>query len=364
MAESNLYLVDVPRPGPAAPLYRLVMTPRVRRELETRDPDSDELLNATFIVGDDIHYRVGVRLRGKSSRFLTPRSYRIQFMDDDPFEGAKRLNLNANQVAHQHLGMTLFRGADVPAPLTRPVRFAFGTDPALTYLRMEALDEDFLRRVSSTPGEEDGDLYRGVEDGNLDYRGIYPDTYRASYLKQTNREQDDWTGLINLCEMLTKTPEAMLSTALPRLIDVDQWVRFFAAHALISTQERGISGDVGDDYFLYRRPTDGLFVLLPWDLDDSFRLPSTRLFRPSLFQIRRILTHPDYATAYYGHLARLARSHFSLERVARLIGRLAGLFPPADLDADLTFVRDRLAFIDSRINRGFPPEAIVTPGDE
>ena len=368
-AETNLYLVDVPRPGPAAPLYRVVMTPRARAELETRDPFSDELLKATFIAGDDIHYRVGVRLRGQNSRFLTPLSYRIQFTDDEPFEGIKRLNLNANQADHQHLGMTLFRGADVTAPLTRPVRFAFGVDPALTYVRMEAIDEDFLTRVyTSGNGEGDGDLYRGVADGDFDYRGINPDAYRTSYLKQTNVEQDGWSELINLCAMLTNTPDASLSTVLPTVIDIDQWVRFFAVHALISTQESGIASNRGDDYFLYRRPSDGLFVLLPWDLDDSFRQPTTRLFQPSLFQIRRILTHPDYTTAFYGHLARLGRSHFSPERVAKLIGRVAGLFPAADIDTDLIFVRDRLAFVDSWLSLGLPAdsstEAIVTAGDE
>ena len=368
-AGTNLYLVDVPRPGPAAPLYRLVMTPRARAELETRDPLSDELLNATFIAGDAIHYRVGVRLRGQSSRFLPTRSYRIQFTDDEPFEGSRRLNLNANQPTHQHLGMTLFRGADVPAPLTRPVRFAFGIDPALVYVRVEAIDEDFLTRVYTRPGGEgDGDLYRGVIDGDFDYRGINPDAYRASYPKQTNAEEDDWTELINLCEILTNTPDASLTTVLPTVIDIDQWVRFFAVHALIGTRENGIAGNSGDDYFLYRRPSDGLFVLLPWDLDDSFRQPTTTLFRPSIFQIRRILTHPDFAPTFYGHLARLGRSHFSPERVAELIGRVEGLFPPADIATDLTFVRDRLSFVDSWISLGFPAEppteAIVAEGDE
>ncbi|MBI4582927.1 MAG: lamin tail domain-containing protein [Planctomycetes bacterium] len=366
-AQNNLYLVASAPPSLGVPLYRLIMTPADRSILETRDVRSNEELNAAFISGGDIFYRVGVHYRGKSSRFITPKSYRVNFTDDEEFEGAKHLNLNANRPQHQHLGMGIFRGAGVPASLTRVVRFAFASAADLTYTRMEEVGDDFLRRYYSTPtGEDGGNLYRGEETGNLDYRGNDPDSYRSSYKKETNEEEDDWADLIHLCDVLTNTPESAFAAAVQEVADVEEWTRFFAVHTLISTQEGGLYRDRGDDYFLYRRPSDGKFVLIPWDIDDSFSNPTERLFRPTLFQIRRILEHPDFTPLYYSHLVRLGGSHASLERMADLADQLAGLFPAAALSNDLAFVQARLNFVDSQINQqftvGLDPESIVAAG--
>ncbi len=367
-ARSNLYLVDDAASLLGVQSYRIVMTPADRLTLETRGVFSDVPLNATFIAGDDVFYAVGVRYRGESSRLITPKSYRVDFTDDEEFDGIKHLNLNANKPQHQHAGMQVFRGADVPASLTRPIRLLFGTDAELTYTRMEEVDEDFLRRYYSSPADEDeGNLYRGVDSGDLDYRGTNKESYRPSYKKETNEELDDWSDLIDLSDKLTNTPAGNLPSVLPAVIDVEEWVRFFAVHTLLSTQEGGIYRDRGDDYLLYRRPSDGLWVLIPWDLDDSFQNPTERLFRPTLFQIRRILENPEWSTLYYYHLVELSGTHFSGERMADRFGLLSGLFPASTLNADLAFVQSRLAFADSQINQAFTVDisgqTLVARGD-
>ncbi|MBI4602951.1 MAG: lamin tail domain-containing protein [Planctomycetes bacterium] len=350
----NLYLVDDPPADLGVPAYRIVMTPADRTTLQTRDVYSNDLLNGTFIAGNSVIYRVGIRYRGESSRLVTPKSYRVQLTDDEELEGIKNLNLNGNRAQHQHVGMQFFRGADVPASLTRPVRLLFGTDAEVTYTRMEEVDEQFLRRYYSSPqGEDGGNLYRGIDNGNLDYRGTSPGSYRPNYKKETNEEADDWSDLIRLCDVLTNTPDADLPAVLPGIIDVEEWVRFFAVHTLISTQEGGIYRDRGDDYFLYRRPSNGLWVLVPWDIDDSFSNPTERLFRPTLFQIRRILQHPEWTASYYAELARLSTTHFSQARMQERFGLLTGLFPPATLSADLAFVGSRRGFVDSQVNQDF-----------
>ncbi|MBN1442796.1 MAG: lamin tail domain-containing protein, partial [Planctomycetes bacterium] len=367
--ECNLYLVDGPGERLGAPLYRVIMTPEDRFELESRDVESDVLLNATFVAADRPYYRVGVRYRGRSARFVTPKSYRVEFTRDEDLEGIVHLDLNANRPHHQQLGMRIFRGADVPAPLTRIVRLIFCGDAELTYVRAEDVDEDFLRRTYPEPdGEDGGNLYRGLEDGDLDYRGADEEAYRPSYRKVTNEEQDDWSDLIALCDALANTPDGELETALPLVIDVEEWVRFFAVHTLISTQEEGICRDGGGDYFVYRRPSDGRFVIIPGDLDDSFRVPTERLFRPSLPQIRRILEHPRWAPVYFSHLVDLGGTYLSAERMSDETAALEGLFTSSELASVQDFAANRLVFLDTQISREFTvelrPSTLVAEGAE
>ncbi|MGQ9589532.1 MAG: fibronectin type III domain-containing protein [Planctomycetota bacterium] len=352
-----LYMADDPEPRLGVPSCRIVMTPSDREELESRDVYSDALLNATFIAPERAYYAVGVRYRGEASRLLSPKSYHVELSHDDPFAGSATVELAANAPERQHLGMLLFRGADIPASLTRIVRLTFSTDPERTYVHLEGVDEDFLRRYYPRPeGEDEGSLYEGVGSGDLDYRGADAEAYRASYRKVTNEEADDWSDLVELCRVLEETPDADLPAALAAVADVAEWIRFFAAHTLLSTQEQGIARDAGDDYFAYRRPSDGRFVLIPGDLDDVFREPTERLFRPSLAAIRRVLEHPDLTADYYAALVRLAATHFSEERIADELSRLEGLVPQAALDADASFVQNRLAFVDSKTNRSFSVE--------
>jgi len=311
------------------------------------------LLNATFIAGDEVFYAVGVRYRGESSRLVTPKSYRLDFADDEEFEGIKHLNLNGNMPQHQHLGMRVFRGAGVPAALTRVVRLAFGTDADRSYTRMEEMDEDFCSRFYAQPtGEDEGTSIAGSTTGTSTTAAR---TRRAT-VRATRGDERGGGRLVRPDRPLRQADEhavANLPSVLPTVIDVDEWIRFFAAHTVISTQEGCIYRDKGDDYYLYRRPSDGLFVLIPWDIDDSFRAPTERLFRPSLPQIKKILEHPDYSPRYYSHLVRLASHHFSGERMSDEIALLQGLFSQSVLDTDFLFIQNRLSFVDSNTNQQF-----------
>ncbi|MGQ9591114.1 MAG: CotH kinase family protein [Planctomycetota bacterium] len=332
-----LYQVDgTPAPENGSPVYRVVMLQRDRENLQNRHVQSDVLLPATFVAGDEVHYTVGIRYRGENSRNLPNRSFRIEFPSEDLFEGVENLNLNAanggglgTSSARAILAYRLFRKTGLPYAQSVPVNLRFPGEVGRAfdsrYERRENFDSDFLARYFG--GSDGGNLYRGRNpvpggaNANLAYLGEDPDPYRPLYVKRTNKEEDDYSDLIELTRAFDRalTPDGIFAEELERLIDVDEWAHFFAIQAVLSNADGGIWNTNGEDYFLYRvpeppesqRPDAGKFLILPWDLEESFADAQERLFRPTLPTVRRFLTHPRFAALYHWHLQRLAKGAFS-----------------------------------------------------
>ncbi len=339
------------------PTYRVIMTQARLTELQTRDAMSEVPLDCTVISGNGIFYNVDIRYRGKSSRYQTPKSYRVDFHDDEDFQDMKYANLNGYVPDTQHLGMTMFRLTDIPAPLSRMVRLVVNNTVTNRYVHMEAVQDEFLSR--RFVDDDEGNLYRGEANANLDYRGTNKESYRASYPKRTNEELDDYSDIIDLCDKFTNTPADQFSAVIGTVIDAREWARFFAVHTIIGTQEGGIYRDTGDDYYLYRRPSDGRFVLIPWDLDDTFANPTERLFRPTLPTIVKFLQHPDFSPHYYAAMKELTGGHFGQTALNNRMDDIAHTITPARLSQLQAFTDARRTFVDSQIPVDFTVN--VTP---
>jgi len=364
-----LFQVQDDLPFWSDPTYRIVMTADRIDTLRSRSIWSDELLDATFIAGEEIFYNVGIRYRGRSARYHTPKSYRVQLTDDEKFRDMKRININGYRPETQHLGMGLFRVSRVPAPISRPVRFVFDNKVVNRYVHMEAVHEGFLRR--RFPGDDEGNLYRGEQRANLDWRGSDKEAYRPYYLKRTNVEEDDFSDIMELCYVFDRdtTPDdEVFYQRLQELVDIEEWARFFAVHTVISTQEGGIYRDKGDDYYLYRRPSDGKWVLIPWDVDDSFLNPTERLFRPTVPSIVRFLHHPAVTPYYYAALKELTGGAFSEETIGRKIDELIGIISENRAEELHAFAQQRRTFIDERVPTEFHaslgPDTLVSAESE
>lgn len=345
-----LYQVETPVPEPIRPVYRIVMRSADLTTLRTRGNNSNVLLDCTFVASDKAYYNRGIRYRGASARSCDPLSYRIQFDHDVDFEGFQRLNLNGCRTFRQWIGLDFLRRTGIPTPecwfRRLSVNGQLGTQ---NYLRVEAIDEQFLERM--LPGDSGGNLYRGISQANLDYRGTSFSQYRSSYEKHSNEDLGDWSDIVDLCYRFDPetTPDELFPDAIEEVVDIDQWALYFAAYAVLGSTENSILLDNGDDYFLYRRPSDGKWILLPWDLDSCFDDENQVLFRPTVDQIERFLEHPRYAPLYWCHLEALLKGAFVPEAVLSRIDHLASLFNDSLL-ADLrSYVPARTSYIQSRL---------------
>jgi len=359
------------RPG-RQPIYYLIMTEMERGRLQSIPSASnlygpDSQMNATFISVDGmdikLRYNLGVRNRGHGTRSDFPNNYRLNFPHDRPWKGVTAVNLNKNYPYYQLAGNKLFQLSGLAQPnvtavqvrvngrnLAEPGQLMFGS-----YAHVEVIDSDFAS--NHFPDDAGGNAYKCMRDfgpADLQYRGSDPDDYRNSYFKTTNEAQDDWSDLMDLCYVMSETPDDIYVEEVKRVADVEKWIRFFAMNALLDNSETSLANGYGDDYFLFSGVEDPRFVLIQHDLDTIFgRSGSTTssIFRSSPIRtIDRFLKHPEFIGRYYYHLKDLIETILSPEQLRPFLDNLLGDFvPPSQIQNMMNFVEVRNQYVLSLI---------------
>jgi hypothetical protein len=350
-----LFLVEDTAPTSSRPIYRLLITSENWTELTTRNLYSNRLLDATFIYDGEIHYNVGLRYRGESSRPNLPRPYRINFPSSHLFDDVQRLNLVSDHISREALTYDLFQRAGLVASDTEFVDLYVNAVYEALYLTIEQVDEAFLS--AHLPGDDAGNLYRAKDGGDLAYRGPNPDDYRPYYLQKGNRGADDYFDVIALTDALDNSPDDSFQDNAEALADMDQWLRWFALNAVVFNQEGALFVGGGDDYFLYHRPHDDRFILIPWDHDSTFFYAEGDIWAPNLRIVRRILQHPPFTRLYYQNIAALMADEFSVATMHPLIDAL-----PSELDGDKNqlkqFVNNRINYLTDYFNDDVPDRTL------
>ncbi|MCZ6795751.1 MAG: CotH kinase family protein, partial [Planctomycetota bacterium] len=334
------------------PHYTILMTRDNWRRLRSRGNGSDRLLDGTFVDHQrgDVYYNVGVRYRGNGTRNPPDGrfNYRVQFGDDRKFQGLKRLNFNSQNPHRQFMGNNTFRRLGIPYPLTVPVALRFEAAVDVGYVRLEAYDEDFLGRFFGR--DDGGNLYRALR-GRLEFLGFDPNDYNGRYRKQTNEEDGDFSDLIDLLRSFEIRDDDAFSREIQQRIDVREWILYFAAQGALGNNENSINLDAGDDYFLYSRPSDGRFFILPWDSDSVFVDATQALFRPSSAAVRRLLAHPHFAPLYYCALDAIQETYLSEEAIGKRLARVADIYSENQVASIRDFVALRNRFLDANVPR-------------
>ncbi len=350
--------------------YYLILKDNDWDELSSRDEDSDVLLYGTFIAIDDegdgtIRHLAGIRYRGSAARGATRKSFRVQFPADRRFEGIQRLNLNSQEIEHEILAADLFRRAGMPSPQEWTVNLTVRGDLDERYIRKERLDQDFLDRYYGPGARSNGNLYRALDpsepdtpfEADLRYLGPDPESYRLYYRKSSNREEDDYSDVVELTRAFDpdETSDEEFADRLEQLIDVDQWARFFALQACLSNADGSIQNRSGEDYSLYHvppgstRPDAGRWVLIPWDIEETYENRTEPLFRSQLQTVRRFLTHPRFARLYYCNLLDLRFGVFSRLETRQRFRLIEPLFGFGTIDGIDQFITARIGFFDENI---------------
>ena len=349
-----LYQVESSPAAEIRPLYRIIMRGATLRNFRNRARGSDDLANMTLVADGRAWHNRGIRLRGSSARNCNPLSYRIQFDHASDFHGIKRINMNGCNSDQQWLGLDFLRRTGTATPLAWFRRLSFNRQlDQGWHLRVEVIRQDFLERTF--PNDADGNLYRGIGQANLDYRGETADRYRQNYRKDTNRDEDDYSDVADLCRDFdaAETSDADFPEAIEQRIDVLQWSKYFATYAMLGSTENSIVLNNGDDYFLYHRFSDDRWILLPWDLDSCFDQANQELFRPTVDQIERFLEHPRYAPDYLCYIATFLETAWGDEQVDVRIDQLEPLFANARINRLRDYADQRRTFLRERIDTRF-----------
>ena len=350
------------------------------------ESESNAQMNTTFLRvdgnGEDVRYNVGVRNRGGASRTAgpgEPNNYRINFTHDATFQGQTRLNLNSRFTHAQAIGSAIYRLAGMPAAEGLPVQVslngnnvAIGSNQFGSYVQLQVIDGQFPDEFF--PNDRQGNLYRviefGTETGDLRFEGTDPSAYQDTYSKRTNEEEDDWTDLIDLVNVLNNTPEENFVEEVNRVVDVDQWLRFIALDALLGNLETGLNVGRGDNFWLYRGLEDTRFKLIPHDLDTILDVgragqPDAPILNYALTPgLQRFLTHEEFLPRYYQAFVDLINEVYNPETLFPLMDQIVGHLPEfsdlgeVELEKMKQFVIDRTAGVLQQLPDEF---AIVPP---
>ena len=131
------------------------------------------------------------------------------------------------------------------------------------YTIAEQVDGDF---IDAHFADDSGDLYKPEpEEGNLRFQGPTIDSYSLERLDlKTNEESSDHSAFLALVETLDSHPGD--AEALAEVLDLDE-VSLYLAFCTALTNLDSYYG-LGHNYYLYEQ--EGVFSVIPWDLNESF----------------------------------------------------------------------------------------------
>ncbi|MEK7951508.1 lamin tail domain-containing protein [Luteolibacter soli] len=403
-----LYQVDDAPYAGAMPIYRMILRAVDRQELtriNTNSPSipgidqtqSEVQMNATFIsadgTGSELRYRCGLRNRGNSSRSAQPQSFRINFLNAEPWDDVTALNLNTQNTPYQLLGSSVFRKAGATMAASRAVQVRVNavnpTSPGAPSHGFYAANEVINSEFADThfPLDSSGNAYRVVDPvhsstdpgGDLGDRSNHadpaladPTPYRTNYSKLTNTAEDKWADLIGLTQTLAKghgpldTPayDTGYASLVRDRVDVRQWMSYFAMNTIADNTETNLSNGYGDDFSIYFGVTDPRAKLIPYDLDSIFGRSASSSVSHGLFlmcqapaltgspptPLNPFMKQAEFAPVYYAELKRMLDGVFAPANFDAAASEvLGGLVDPAVISSIKSFNTQRTAWIATQI---------------
>jgi len=283
-----------------------------------------------------------------------------EYSEAQRFFGLKRINFNSMlsdaSELHERLAYKLFREMGVAAPRAAHAELNVNGEALGVFTLVEQIDGRFTH---DRFGESSGG------DGNL-YKEQWPVTNSRSALDrtlETNEETRDHRLMIQFHDELATAAPEVLPDVVARYMDVDELYAFLAVDRIITNWDgfssfycRG-GGCYNHNYYFYQHEHEDRFSVIPWDLDNTFRMwtpfepvpnPLARpedcslrypvfgaiqAMAPSCDRIFHVLAHLD-RERYRSTLARLLAGPFDFARLdAWLDARIAQLSPHVAEDA-------------------------------
>lgn len=263
---------------------------------------------------------VGVKYKGNSFYNINSdkKSFKISF---DKFvigqkpDGLKKFNLSngfkdATFLSEKFM-LDFLNSEGLHAPRCVYANLIINNQHYGLYMVVEGVDDaPFLLRVF---GNKAGNLFKGDPDGKLIWKGSNPQAYYMDYELHTNEDENDWSDLINLIDILSNTSASSLGSALSDVLNIENYLRHRAANLLFVNLD-SYDGS-GHNYYIYNN--QGRIEWMAWDVNETFGnfnmgmpisvleclsvfyLPSPPSSRPLPY---RLFTQLNVFSSYYTYL--------------------------------------------------------------
>jgi spore coat protein H len=271
---------------------------------------TDERVLCTFTFDGQILSRVGVRQSGGIYHSYVPLAGKPslsvkfdEFVKGQTLFGVEKLVLKNElqdlSLINEHITYEVFRRAGLAAPLTAHARVTINGVDSGIYLMREPIDTQFLVR-NFGQGSGAGNLY---EIENMREFAFDPAAPALDDELKDRRSRADLQRLASTLQ--SSTPETFVANVSP-LVDLDRFITFMAAEAATLHWD-GFAFHNNNSY-LFARPTDGRFVLIPWGADQTLGTSGRwRSMQPSSFLAQKVLSVPALAQQYRDEVDRMGR---------------------------------------------------------
>lgn len=216
---------------------------------------------------------VGIHVRGNTSRDAAKKSFELSFNSYVPgrkYRGLEKMKLNGEHndvsILRSKASFDLLTQCGLPSARTSFIKLYFNNEYKGLYIHIEHFDEEYIQK--RFPNDNSGNLFKCFYGSDLTYHGTNPTYYQNTYKLKTNEAVNDYSGLIHFIEVLYNSANANFVCDIQDVFDVDTYLRTLAAEILMG-QWDGYAYNK-NNYFLYERPSDGKFIFLEYDLDNTF----------------------------------------------------------------------------------------------
>lgn len=332
-AHPGMWVVDNNALGGDLRNLRFVVSEHDLRAMNTNNGESSEYdfnfprlsnhyFNMTFISNEEkIIYACEIRKSG--SAFLRSNNSDLskakwKIPTDHYYRGRSKLALDndaaSNNNRHHNrltrywlylLGSPVFEGEYVQATVNNDA-------PGLRE-EIEPPGNDYFDRVYENGSN--GELYRADDewwftdswnrdgrDADWSYKNTdEPIRYHTEWIKRSKETEYDYSSLISMFK--TVSGNKFSEEGIDRIMDADQLAIYAAVRGYTDDWD-SITLRRGKNCFLYRKPTDGRFILVQWDSDLAFSNPNAELLG-NLPGIRNYFTKPYVERRFNHYLTRM-----------------------------------------------------------
>ncbi len=221
----------------------------------------------------DTVLNIGFRLRGNTSRYADKKSFKVSFnsfIQGQQWNGLEKMNLNGEHndpsILRSYLSAYILISGELISPRNSYVKLFINNEYKGLYLNVEHIDEEFIQK--RFPNDDNGNLYKASYGADLTYLGSNASNYYNLYELKTNESTNDYSGLINFLNVLNNASITDFPCAIQEVLDVESYLKTLAIEVLCGHWD-GHSFNK-NNFYLYQRPSDGKFMLLQYDMDNTF----------------------------------------------------------------------------------------------
>lgn len=178
------------------------------------------------------------------------------------------------------------------------------------------------------------------------------EAYRSYFQLRNNEERDDYSGVMALADLFSLGTPALLDAA-PDVVDIDQWMRAYAAVSLAAVSDSYFNNSNAHNARIYQRPSDGRVLLFPWDMDFAFINSATSSLTPNS-DLVRLLGDPVNRRLYWGHVQDLVTRAFNAGYMRRWVEHYEDFLTGQDLTPLTDFIAQRAAYALAQVQSAIP----------